>query len=143
MKICFDSSVLIAALVVQHPQHDLALRCYLRGLGEGIEACCTTHALAECYASLTAMPLKQRIQPAEAHELIAENLIRRLTILETGQTVYSAAIRNVADLGFRSGMVYDALHLAAAEAASCERLYTFNMKHFLRLEPKGIEVLSP
>lgn len=143
MKICFDTSVLVAALVVQHPQHGRALQCYLGGLEEGIEACCTAHALAECYSTLTAMPLQQRIQPAEARELIEENLIRRLTILEIKDTTYSKAIRKVADLGLRSGMIYDALHLVCAESANCDRIYTFNLKHFQRLEPAEIEVVSP
>ncbi len=143
MRICLDTSVLVAALVVQHPQHGRALQCYLAGLQEGIEACCTTHALAECYSTLTAIPLQQRIQPSEARELIEENLIRRLTILEINGSTYSKAIRRAADLGFRSGMIYDALHLVCAESAGCERIYTFNLKHFKSLEPEKIEVVSP
>lgn len=89
------------------------------------------------------MPFQRRIQPAEARELIEENLTGRLTILEISVSAYSEAIRKVADLGFKSGMVYDALHLACAEAAGCERIYTFNLKHFQRLDTTGVEVVSP
>ena len=143
MRICFDTSVLVAALVVPHPQHALALRCYLGGLAEGNEPCCTTHALAECYSTLTALPLRNRIQPLEARELIEENIVRRLTVLEITGSTYAQTINRVASLGFRSGMIYDALHLVCAESEDCERIYTFNLKHFLRLEPKKIEVISP
>ena len=38
VKICFDTSVLVAAMVVQHPQHDRALRCYFGALEESIKA---------------------------------------------------------------------------------------------------------
>jgi predicted nucleic acid-binding protein len=143
MKLCFDTLVLVAALVVQHPQHSRALQCYLGGLEEGNEACFTTHTPAECYSTLTTMPLQQKIQPAEARELIEETLSRRLPILEINGATYSKAVRRAADLGFRGGMIYDALLLTCAEPADCERIYTFNLKHFKSLEPEKIEVISP
>jgi predicted nucleic acid-binding protein len=109
----------------------------------GTECCCSTHALAETYTTLTSIPLQNRIFPLEAAQIIEVSLMTKFTILEISQGTYHKAIRNVADLGFRSGMIYDALHLACAEAEGCERIDTFNLKNFQRLEPKGIVVLSP
>lgn len=89
------------------------------------------------------MPLPQKILPSEAAQIIEVNLTKRLRILTISPSAYLRAIRNVADLGFKSGMVYDALHIACAEAGGCERIYTFNLKHFQRLNPKGVEILPP
>ena len=143
MRASFDTSVLVAAVVKEMPDHHRAVDCLKRLAGDGVEICSSSHALAECYSTLTSLPIRKRILPLEAAQIIETNLMNRLTILEIPSAVYVDAIRNVADLGYRSGMIYDGLHLACAEAAGCERHYTFNMKHFLRLKPKGIEVVSP
>ncbi len=143
MKVCFDTSVLVAALVDEHPQHERALACFVAGLNEGIERCCTTHSLAECYSTLTSLPLRHRIQPSEARQLIEANLADGLSILEIPGSAYMESIASVADLGLRSGIIYDALHLASAEAAGCDRFYTFNLKDFERLKPTSVDVISP
>lgn len=143
MKVSFDTSVLVAALVKELPDHRRALDCIKRHIEDGSECCCSTHSLAECYSALTSLPLPQKILPSEAAQIIEVNLMKRLRILTISPSAYLRAIRNVADLGFKSGMVYDALHIACAEAGGCERIYTFNLKHFQRLNPKGVEILPP
>jgi len=143
MKVSFDTSVLVAALVKELPDHRRALDCIKRHIEDGSECCCSTHSLAECYSALTSLPLPQKILPSEAAQIIEVNLMKRLKILTISPSAYLRAIRNVADLGFKSGMVYDALHIACAEAGGCERIYTFNLKHFQRLNPKGVEILPP
>lgn len=143
MRVSFDTSVLVAALVEELPDHGRAMGCLDRHFQNGTECCCSTHALAETYTALTSMPLQNRISPLEAAQIIEVNLMKKFSVLEISHATYLKAIRNVAEMGFRSGMIYDALHLGCAEAAGCERIYTFNLKHFLRLEPTGIEVLSP
>jgi predicted nucleic acid-binding protein len=143
MKICFDTSVLVAAVVDQLPQHEKALECFSAGFDEGVEACCSAHALAECYATLTALPLPRRIQPIEAAELIKVNFSGSLKILNIPKSAYMDSIVRVSRLGLRSGVIYDALHLTCAEASHCATLYTYNLKDFRRLEPRNIKVISP
>ena len=92
---------------------------------------------------MTALPLPRRIQAAEARILIEENFIKRLEILELTQADYAAAIARTSQLGLSSGVVYDALHLVAAEKANCQRLYTCNLAHFNRLRPLGITLTAP
>ena len=56
MKVCFDTSMLVAALLRQHPHHAVAFRC-LQSVKEGkVQGCLTTHGLAELFATLTALP---------------------------------------------------------------------------------------
>ena len=143
MKVCFDSSVLVVAVVDQLANHESACACFVQYSQGKHRGCCSTHALAECYATLTALPLPRKIQPAEARILIEENFIKRLEILKLTQADYTTALARSSQLGLVSGVVYDALHLVAAERARCQRIYTYNLTHFHRLQPVGITVTAP
>ena len=142
MKVYFDTSVLIAALVEQLPHHEAALAC-LASACRGQEAITSTHTLAEAYAMLTALPLPRRIQPAEARLIVTESVLKKLTVLPLSARVYERAMARVADRGLASGVIYDALHLQCAEGASCRRLYTCNLGDFQRLQPQGVTLLAP
>jgi predicted nucleic acid-binding protein len=143
MKVCFDSSVLVAAVVDQLSNHESACGCFVRYSHGQHHGCCSTHALAECYATLTALPLPRKIQPAEARILIEENFIKRLEVLTLTAADYASALTRSSQLGLVSGIIYDALHLAVAERAKCQRIYTYNLAHFHRLQPVGITVTAP
>ncbi len=143
MKVCFDSSVLVAAVVDQLSNHESACACFVQYSQGKHHGCCSTHALAECYATLTALPLPRKIKATEALVLIEENFIKRLEILTLTQADYAAALIRSSQLGLVSGVVYDALHLVAAERAGCQRIYTYNLAHFQRLQPHGIIVTAP
>ena len=143
MKVCFDTSVLVAAVVDQLANHESACACFVQYSEGKHHGCCSAHALAECYATLTALPLPRKIQAAEARILIEENFIKRLEILELTQADYATALTRSSELGLVSGVVYDALHLVAAERASCQRIYTYNLVHFNRLQPHRIIVTAP
>ena len=143
MKVCFDSSVLVAAVVDQLANHESACACFVQYSQGKHHGCCSTHALAECYATLTALPLPRKIQAAEARILIEENFIQRLEVLPLTPADYASALTRSSQLGLVSGVVYDALHLVAAERANCQRIYTYNLAHFHRLHPVGITVTAP
>ena len=142
MKIYFDTSVLIAALVEQLPHHEAALAC-LASACRDQDAVTSTHTLAETYATLTALPLPRRIQPAEARLIVTESVQKKLTILPLSARIYERALARVADRGLASGVVYDALHLQCAESANCRRLHTYNLGDFQRLQPQKITLLAP
>ena len=129
-------------MVDQLPHHEAAFACLAAACGEN-QAVTSTHALAETYATLTAMPLPRRIQPTEARAMVNDGLSAKLSVLELSALLYRRAIDRVAARGLASGAVYDALQLVCAEEASCQRLHTYNLGHFLRLAPQGIRVLAP
>ena len=141
MKIYFDTSALVTALVDQLPNHEAALACLAVACRDH-DAVVSTHSLAETYATLTALPLPRRIQPAEARAMVA-GLRRKLGVLPLAARLYERAIERAAGLGFSSGSIYDALHLECAEGAGCRRLHTYNLGHFQRLGPEGLTVLAP
>ena len=145
MRVLFDTSALVTAVVSTLPHHRSALACYqqVRGGGSRTQGFCTTHALAEAYATLTAMPLAPRISPADAARIIRENFARDLTVLPLSASNYAAAVERVAALGLASGVIYDALHLVAAEWRECKRIYTYNRADFSRLGSDSVEIMAP
>lgn len=142
MKVYFDTSALIAALVEQLPHHEAALAC-LASACRSQDAVTSTHTLAETYATLTVLPLPRRIQPAEARLIVTESVQKKLTILPLSTRVYERAMARVAERGLASGVIYDALHLQCAEGAGCRRLYTYNLGDFQRLNPRNLTLLAP
>jgi len=143
MKVLFDTSVLVAAMVDQLPNHDAGLACYSRARRGKPKPMCSAHALAECYATLTALPLARRISPSEADRLIRENLLRDFEVCPLLLRDYDAAIARAVERGFSSGVVYDALHLLCAERQGCDRVYTFNTTDFERLKAGSMMIVSP
>jgi predicted nucleic acid-binding protein len=143
MKVLFDTSVLVAAVVDQLPNHVVAHDCFRRYSSGDHTGYCSTHALAECYATLTALPLPRRVSAADACALVERNFFSKLQTISLDDLDYQEAIRLTARQGLLSGQIYDALHVAAARKAGCTRIYTYNLKHFRLLCPGEIELSSP
>ena len=96
----------------------------------------STHALAECYASLTALPLRPRVAPGQARRLIEENVVSNAeTIVTIEADDYLGVLQRLSNLGLQSGAVYDGLHVRCAEKASVAELRTFNGRDFRRIPP--------
>jgi predicted nucleic acid-binding protein len=130
VKVYFDTSVLVAALIVQHPHHETARPALLRARENKVEAFLAAHGLAELYATLTRLPLTPPVFPAEAWRMISAGVLPAFRIVSLSGEDYRAVIDGCAALGWKGGMVYDALHLRAAENADCERVFTFNVRDF-------------
>ena len=143
MRVLFDTSILVPAVVDQLANHEVSLDALLAYSGGEHSGYCSTHALAECYATLTALPLRRRILPAEARRLVQETLLARLTAVPLTRDDYVDALRRVADAGLASGIVYDALHVRCAEKIPVDRILTSNLADFERLQPAGIMVVAP
>ncbi|TVR67288.1 MAG: type II toxin-antitoxin system VapC family toxin [Spirochaetaceae bacterium] len=143
MKTFFDTSVLVPAMVDQLSTHERSFSTFREYTRDGHEGFCSTHVLAECYSVLTALPLRRRISPLDAQQLIRENVSGRLTVIPLGPEEYFQAIERVSGNGLVSGIVYDSLHLIAAERAACERIYTFNVDHFRRIGAGSIAISAP
>lgn len=143
MRVCFDTSVLVAALVSDHPHHALAFP-RLKAVHDGtVTGVVTTHALAELFATLTALPLKPKIPPPEAKRLLERNLDGHFELISLTPAIYSTALDLTIQRGLASGAIYDALHLAEARAAGCDQILTLNLKHFRALAPGDPMVVHP
>lgn len=110
-----------------HPQHLVAA-----GRTPGTYRC-TTHAIAETFRVLVALPVQPRLEADGARTAIRATLLPRLDPLPLGANDYDRALDVVCASGLGAGAVYDALHLLAAERLGAARLLTANLKHFRRL----------
>ena len=143
MRTLFDTSVVVAALVDQLGTHDTAFREFRRYSHGENAGCCSTHALAEVYATLTALPLKRRISPDEARRLVEDTVLDRLAVIPLSSADYRTVLRQVADQGLGSGAIYDALHAHCARKEGVDQILTYNLSDFERFDLDGILVAAP
>lgn len=95
----------------------------------------STHALAECYASLTALPLSPQIAPGQARRLLQENVAARGDVVVPAADDCLGVLQRMPDLGLRSRAVYDALHVRCAESVPAQELQTLKGRDFRRMPP--------
>ena len=130
MKQFFDTTVLVAAVLEEHPHHEASFALFSAVYRS--TSCCAAHNLAETYATLTRYPGKNRLSSDQA--LLAVDAIEnRLTVVALDVAEYRAAIRKFAALGIVGGTMYDGLIAACALKAKAEVLYTWNTGHFTML----------
>lgn len=101
-----DTSVVVAGLLLDHAQHDLA-RPVLAS-APAIPA----HVALESYSVLTRLPLPGRISPADAGQLLARAFAGRLVTLTSQEQ--ESLLADLARMGVGGGAVYDALVAATA-----------------------------
>ena len=142
MKIYFDTAVLVAASVADHPNHVQAAGAIHAVHAKKAEAYVSAHGLAELYSVLTRTPFTPPVYPAEAWQVISENILPYFEVVTLSAKEYSDTIRNCAKLGLTGGRLYDALHLRCAQKSGCSRIYTFNVKHFKTLAPEMADLIS-
>lgn len=136
MRVFFDTSVLVAALVREHPRHERAF-ARLRRSRSGTDTMVTSgHNLAELFAVLTTLPVSPRITPGAAARLITESVETHAEIVTLVAADYRETVRRLGDLGLSGGIVYDALACRAAVQANADILLTFNAKDFRRAWPE-------
>lgn len=132
MKLAFDTSVLVAAVVEPHPFHARARPWIEEVTSERIRGQCAWHAVAETWSVLTRIPLEPAVSPALA-EVAVERLLTWVEPMEIHGDLYRDALRRCSERGLRSGAIFDALHLVCAESAEVSGFVTFNPGDFDRL----------
>jgi predicted nucleic acid-binding protein len=132
VKIFFDTSTIVAALVVQHPSHLACLPRLLRVQGGQDSGLVSTHSLAELYAVLTRLPYRPKINPDDAQRLMVENL-KVFDKIQLDERDYERAIAQMVKCNLPGGGIFDALIAQAALKGNADVLLTLNPKHFIRL----------
>jgi predicted nucleic acid-binding protein len=142
VKVFFDTSVLLAAMVAAHPMHERARAWLDRGLAAQFEVLVACHSLAEAYAVLTGLPARPRISPEAARRLLRENVqsVAKLVTLTAGD--YARVVERLAEAGLGGGVVYDALIAQAAAKAGVDRFLTFDAEDFRRVWPQGEHLIA-
>ena len=139
MKILFDTSVLVAAIVESHPMHSRALPWLQQVKAEKTvdNFFVAGHTLAELYAVLTTLPVKPKISPLTARRLIHDNIETSAKIISLSSSDYRDCVKQISELGLTGGTIYDALIAKAAQKSKVNRLLTFNLNDFKRVWPEG------
>jgi len=136
MRVAFDTSVLVAAVLATHRDHARAA-VWLNSVSVGaLDGVVCVHALGELWSVLTKLPVSPPISPRTAREAISD-VLTRFEVLPLTVQIYSNALDRCTAKGLRSGAIFDALHLATAESAGAAALLTFNERDFARLSVVG------
>ena len=135
MKAYFDTTILVAASVADHSHHNQAIDALELSQSGKIESYVSGHSLYEVYAVLTRTPFHPAVYPSEALKILQENILPYFKLVTITPQMYIETIRECADRGWIGGRIYDAIHLGCARESDCERIYTFNVRHFQQLAP--------
>ncbi len=132
MSALLDTSVLIASLDEDEPQHEASHRRL-------IVATCHVylHALAEAFSILTGGRRERRVDPSIAARLLQEAVLPHVHVVSLTPKDLSAAFAQCQSRGVRGGSVYDFLHLWAARKAGTETLVTLDLRHFQAIARTG------
>ncbi len=132
MRVAFDTSVLVAALIKTH-QHNAFAAPWLAAIDEGrAEGIIDAHTIHELYSVLTKLKLRTPLSPVDA-EAIAARVMRRFETAPLTAECTRRAIGRCVQRGLSSGAIFDAAHVVAAEMAGAETILTFNGSDFDRL----------
>lgn len=136
--ILFDSNVLIAALLPQHPHFQLSHAMVERAAV--VATMIAAHSLAECYSTLTRPNRPYLLSGASAADAI-ERLAAdsHVVALSGAQTI--DAIRRFAPLG-TGPRLYDYLIGATGEAYGAHTIATWNTRDFTGLFP-AMRIATP
>jgi predicted nucleic acid-binding protein len=134
VKVLFDTSVMIAALLPKHQSHSACFTQLQAAQSGQIQGCLSTHSLAELYSVMTRMPIQPRMSPKEANTLL-DRCLQYLDAVPLEVADYKAAIAQMTALSLPGGGIFDALIAQAALKVSTDRILTLNPSHFTRLDP--------
>ncbi|MCL7453248.1 MAG: PIN domain-containing protein [Anaerolineae bacterium] len=124
--------------------HDVALPWLQRARAKSDTGLVAAHSVAELYAVLTALPLRPRVTPEIALQVIERDVLDVLEVVPLSGQDYHSVITSLAEMRVVGGATYDALILQAARKAGAEQLVTLNQADFRRLAPDWVDsIVSP
>src|SRR5262245_45159034 len=109
MKVLLDTATLIAAMLPDHVHHAAAHPWLANGKAGAFEGVVSGHSIAEVYSVLTRLPRTPPITPAEAWQLLQENVLSWATIVTLSSSDYSSLMAELSKRGIGGGIVYDAI----------------------------------
>ena len=133
MKVFFDTNVLVAACVRQHP-HFVRADSLLRSCSEdNWEVIVHAHSLLEFHSALTQLPGGLAVPPLQVNYLLAEGILPYVQLRAITADEVLVVQKRAGEQGVSGGIIYDLYHLAVAEKEGVDRFYTFNTRHFQSL----------
>jgi predicted nucleic acid-binding protein len=144
MAAFLDTSVLLAGLLDFGPQSAPA-QSVMHAVAEKSLATAVTawHCCLEFYSVATRLPQEYRLPPADAVQLLQEEVFARMTVHDLPSSDRMRLFDAAAQDGTAGGRIYDAHIAEVARAVSAQVIVTDNRRHFLASLRHGIRVETP
>jgi predicted nucleic acid-binding protein len=144
VSVFLDTSVLLAGLIDFGPQSAPA-QSLMHAVAEGKVAKPATawHCCLEFFSVATRLPPEFRLAPADAVQLVHEEVFGRMDVhtLPAGDRL--SMLRTAAHDGIAGGRIYDAHIAEVARAAGASVIVTDNRRHFLSALRYDMRVETP
>ena len=141
MKILFDTTTLVAAMVESYPAHERALVSLQQIHAASNDGFIAAHSLAEVYSVLTTLPVQPRVSPAIARQMIEKNILSTFEVITLSDRDYKDVLNHLTIMQLPGGIIYDALILYAAFKAEVDQVVTLNPKDFRRIYPEYADLI--
>jgi predicted nucleic acid-binding protein len=135
VNVYVDTNLIVARAVIDHQHQADAIRLFREIRSHRWKPVISAHGLAEIYSILTRAPFLRPISPAEAGDIIRQNIVPHFQIEPLSRADYLSIIQNCALNHWPGGRIYDAVHIHAARKAKCARIFTMNIEEFRRIAP--------
>jgi predicted nucleic acid-binding protein len=144
MSTFLDTSVLLAGLVDFGPQSAPAQSVLHEVAEQRLDDPATAwHCCLEFYSVATRLPPEFRLSPADAAQLLQEEIVERMAVHELPAGDRLPLVRAAARDGILGGRIYDAHIAEVARAAGATVIVTDNRRHFIAALRHGIRVETP
>jgi len=139
----FDTSVLLGGLIELGPGSEAGQRIMTAVSAEAVRRPLTAwHCCLEFYAVSTRLPEELRLSPADAWQLVEEEVLSRFDVRQLTDDQRRSFLRDVRDDRLIGGRIYDAHIAEIARLARAGVVVTDNLRHFTGLRHHGIDVVS-
>jgi predicted nucleic acid-binding protein len=138
-----DTSVLLAGLVDFGPQSAPAQSLLHAVAEKSISAATAWHCCLEFYSVSTRLPPEYRLSPANAAQLLHEEVFTRMTVHDLPPAERERLLEAAVQDGTAGGRIYDAHIAEVARAVGVNVIVTDNRRHFLASLRHGIRVETP
>lgn len=127
-----DTSVLLAGMIDFGPQSAPA-QTLLHAVAEKTVTAPATawHCCLEFFSVATRLPPEFRVPPADAVQLLEQEVFSRMTVHDLPAAERAAVLRSAARDGIAGGRIYDAHIAEVARCAGATVVVTDNRRHFL------------
>ena len=144
LAVFLDTSVLLAGVIDFGPQSRAAQQVMDRvAARETIKASTAWHCCLEFYSVATRVPPEFRLTPADALQLLDQEILERLTVYDLPAGDRRGFLGAAARDGIVGGRIYDAHIADVARAAKADVVVTDNRRHFLGALRHGLRVETP
>jgi predicted nucleic acid-binding protein len=144
MTVFLDTSVLVAGLIDFGPA-SAPSQAVMHAVAERtIPAAGTSwHCCLEFYSVATRLPPEFRLSPADASQLLREEVLGRLSVSDLPAGERTGLLRTAVQDQIAGGRIYDTHIAEVARAAGATVIITDNRRHFLAALRYGIRVETP